>query len=152
MKYVLKTIDQCITRLEKVLAHQKEGKFGKRDQNNMEYCIRILKSTRMLVERDLKPTKPKTIQDGIEWIRTKKKDGTFIALLTEDAQLLKTIYITDQILTEPPKYEITSEPIEVKMTKTELIIPSLDFVKPIPKKAHGIVAIAKDGLKVKVLK
>ena len=152
MRYVLKTIDQCITRLEKVLAHQKEGKFGKRDQNNMEYCLRILKSTRMLVERDLKPTKPKTIKDSIAWIKTKKKDGTFIALLTEDAKLLKTIYVTDQILTEPPKFEVTSEAIKVEMTKTELVIPALDFVRSIPKKAHGIIAISKDGLKVKVLK
>lgn len=153
MKYVLKALDECATRLETVWKKLKKGeKLGKRDTNNIEWCITKLKTTRKALAIDLKPPKPKTIQDAIAYVTSKTKDGTFIALLTEKRTLIKTMYITKDILGTIPEFEVTVTPIEMKMNKIELSIPSVEFLKGIPKKAVKFVVIAKNGAEVKVLK
>ena len=153
MKYVLKALDECATRLEVILKKlQNKEKLGKRDLNNLEWCVDNLKTTKKALEIDLKPVKPKTLQNAIAYVTSKKKDGTFIALLAEDNHLIKTMYITAKILTELPKFEVTVTPVEMKMNKIELSIPNLDFLKSIPKCAKNFVVIAKNGTDVKVIK
>ena len=153
MKYVLKALEETATRLEKIFKKAKKGeKLGKRDINNLEWCITNLKTTRKALAIDLKPPKPKTLANALDYVRGKTKDGTFIALLTEKKTLVRTMYITEKILEALPEFEVTTTPIEMKMNKIELSIPSLKFLKGIPKKATKFVVIAKSGNEVKVLK
>lgn len=156
MKYVLKTLDECATRIEiifkKIKALKKNEKLGKRDMNSMEWCITTLKATKRALEEDLKPQKPKTLANALDYVRGKTKDGTFVALLTEENHLIRTMYITKDILEIIPEYEVTVTPIEMKMNKIELSIPTAEFLKSIPKKAKYFIIIAKNGTEVKVLK
>ena len=62
------------------------------------------------------------------------------------------MYITKDILGTIPEFEVTVTPIELKMNKVELSIPSLAFLKGIPKKAVKFVVITKNGQEVTVLK
>lgn len=153
---MLKTLEECAIRLEmvfkKIKALKKNEKLGKRDMNSMEWCITTLKATKRALEEDLKPLKPKTLANALDYVRGKTKDGTFIALLTEEKHLIRTMYITKDILGTIPVFEVTVTPIEMKMNKIELSIPSIDFLKSIPKKATKFVVIAKNGQEVKVLK
>ena len=156
MKYVLKTLDECATRLEtvfkKIKALKKNEKLGKRGLNSMEWCIKQLRTTSRALEEDLKPQKPKTLDNALDWIKGQTKDGTFVALLTEQNHLIRTMYITKDILDIIPEYEVTVSPIEMKMNKIELSIPTAEFLKSIPKKAKYFIIIAKNGKEIKVLK
>jgi len=156
MKHVLKTLDECAKRLDAILknlkALKKNEKLGKRDMNNFEWCINTIKTIKRAIEEDLKPQEPKTLANALDYVRGKTKDGTFIALLTEEKLLIKTMYITEEILGTLPEFEVTVTPIEMKMNKIELSIPSIDFLKAIPKKAKTFVVIAKNGQEVKVIK
>jgi len=153
VKYVLKALDETATRLEKIFQKLKKGeKLGKRDMNNFDWCITALMVTKTQLEIDLKPQKPKTLSDALGWIKSKTKDGTFVALLTEKNHLIRTMYITKDILDIIPEYEVTVTPIEMKMNKIELSIPTAEFLKSIPKKAKYFIIIAKNGQEVKVLK
>ena len=153
MKYVLKALDETAKRLKTVFEKLKKGeKLGKRDLNNLEWCIGALKVTKTQLEIDLKPQKPKTLDNALDWIKGQKKDGTFVALLTEQNHLIRTMYITKDILDIIPEYEVTVSPIEMKMNKIELSIPTAEFLKSIPKKTKYFIIIAKNGKQIKVLK
>jgi len=153
VKYVLKALDETATRLEKIFGKLKKGeKLGKRDMNNLEWCVTCLKTTKKALTEDLKPQKPKTLTNALDWIKSQTKDGTFVALLTEQNHLIRTMYVTKDILDIIPEYEVTVTPVEMKMNKIELSIPTIEFLKGIPKKAKYFIIIAKNGQEVKVLK
>ena len=153
MKYALKTLADTATKLQKILDRIKEGKkLGKREQGVIENIIRDCLTTKRAMEEDLKPPTPRTLHTALDWITGRAKDGTFIALLTEDNKLVKTMYITEEIFTKIPQFEVTTTPIDMIMNKIELRIPSIDFIKGIPKKAKTFIVITKTGKDVKVLK
>lgn len=153
MRYALKVLSETATKLQKLLERiQKGEKLGKREQNVIEHIIRDLQTTKRAMEEDLKPPAPRTLDTSIDWVTGRSKDGTYMALMTADKKLLRTIYITDEILKKIPEYEVTSEPIEMTMNKIQLSIPSIDFLKGVPKKATVFAIITKNGEQVKVLK
>lgn len=144
MKYVLRTIEQCLARLTQVVeAYKEKKKITKIHINKITYCIRRLNETKMQVEKDLEPKKPRTINDALTWVATKKKEGTYLALMTEDATLLKTMFVTEKILDEMPKFNVEVTPIELKMNKIELVIESLNIRKAVPKKTYALVGITR---------
>jgi len=152
MKYVLKALEECVERLGIIYTKLEEGKkLGKRDMNNFDWALTKLKTTHKMVAVDLQPPKPKTLDNALDWIKSQTKDGTFVALLTEKNHLIRTMYITKDILEIIPKYEVTVSPIEMKMNKIELSIPTAEFLKSIPKKAKYFIIIAKNGTQIKVL-
>jgi len=153
VKYALKTLADTATKLQKILDRIKEGKpLGKREQGVIENIIRDCLTTKRAMEEDLKPPTPRTVNTALDWIAGRPIDGTFIALLTKDDKLLRTMYITEKILTKIPQFEVTTTPIEMTMNKIQLSIPTLDFLKAVPKKAEKFAVISKNGTIVKVLK
>lgn len=146
-------IDQVFKEAKPMMkgAKVKYWTLGKAQLNILERASMTCDRLKARVEEDLKPKETRTLQHALAWVKNKVIDGTFVALLTEKGELVRTLYLSDRIVSEPVAVNIVSTPITLAMQKITLLIPAFNKSIAIPKTVKGFVTIVKSGEEVKQL-
>ena len=124
-----------------------------RAKNFQNMTLKIINELMLSIEKAYRPAPPKTIVSSQKYALSRKFSGTYVALLDKDGNLVKTVIIAKEVLSELPEYVIQDREIQVTMTARVLRIPQLtmqkkgetvEFEKNIPKRTEKIVPFACD--------
>ena len=72
------------------------------------------------------------------------KEATWVALLNDEGKLLRIMKISDEVL-GTVAFKTESRDVDTTLAQRVLVIPELDFEKPIPKGTARIVPFAVEG-------
>lgn len=103
--------------------------------------------------KEIQPPEPKTLENALHYAERGKEPRTYVALLTADGHLIRTIKVANKAVKKIPVINFTEEVANVAMKQYIMNIPTLNFKKAVPKKitTGTYQVLVYDGKTVKQL-
>lgn len=131
---------------------------GKAQKNYLQGTMKEIRQFAEKLNEKYTPPPPRTIQDALEYAKSRKFTGTYVALLDEDEHLVKVLIVEKgEVWSEMPTLKLEERIATVNMSSQYLVIEGSDFGvtetnkaggKIVPKKAVKAVAFAYNGEKI----
>lgn len=142
-------------RVKKLTEDYVESKAGKNYGNQ---TLKVLSELIANVNSHFKAKPPRTISDAHAYALSRSYEGTFLACLDEDGNLVKTIILKkDEILSEIPDVKIVEEELSITMKARFITIEGLTemrkgeelpFKRAIPKRVVKVTPFATPNQKI----
>lgn len=120
-------------------------------QSEKNFQAKTLDLVKQLAEKlnaDYEPKPPKTIESAYEYALSRKYEGTFLALLDEEGNLVKTVIVAKKRLSELPEFSIIERELQMTMNARYISVPELKIERAIPKRVSKVVPFSSDTKQV----
>lgn len=146
--YIEAILAEIMKAYESLFTGDNPKAVSKMDDNRLSKAIKLCEALITKIESDDKKT-ARTLTHAINWCKA-HKNGTYIALMTEDNTLVKTVNVSDNPEDTNFTVKMVETPITLVMTKRQLEFDGIDK-KPIPvsKRVASLIMLSKTDAEVK---
>lgn len=158
MKYAPSTFITQLSNLHNRLMKILEKETSKSLENQIRHTVELLDLFAGKLDKSFAPVPPKKLQDAYDWALSRNHEGTYIALIDEAGNLIKTLTVDkSKMLSEMPKITTIDRDTVVTMSGRYLLIEGLTmdtpdgdkpFEKAIPKRVSKTIAFSSNKEKI----
>jgi hypothetical protein len=118
------------------------------EKNYHKKTMQLVEQLALKMNEDFAPKPPKVIDDAYNYALSRSYEGTFLALLDSEGNLVKTVIVAKKRLSDLPEFSITEEVVPMEMKAKFINIPEFDIKRNIPKKVASVVPFSSDKKQV----